>query len=137
MSDTIVASNDIKNLEVLIDGRVYTLAGSCPEEHLQRIGRYIDRKILDARRTKPITAYNFDLNTLFIIINIVDELFRKSDEVGVHEAEKARLTNEVKRLKTESEDLKTRLADMRKLLEDERKEFQKFKSEAEKREIKK
>jgi len=131
------AGGDIKNLEVLIDGRVYTLAGSCTEEHLQRISRYLDRKIADARKTKPITAYNFDLNTLFIIINIVDELFRKTDDVGTLETEKNRYLNEIKKLKAENEDLKARLTESKRLLDEEKKEFMKFKSETEKSEVKK
>ena len=130
------AGGEIKNLEVLIDGRVYTLAGSCTEEHLQRISRYLDRKIAEARKTKPITAYNFDLNTLFIIINIVDEMFKKTDEASSLETEKNRYANEIKKLKAEYEDLKTRLTEARRLL-DEEKNKPKFKNGTEANEAKK
>ena len=127
---------EIKNLEVLIDGRVYTLAGSCTEEHLQKISRYLDRKITEARKTKPITAYNFDLNTLFIIINIVDELFKKTDEAITFETEKNRYLNEIKKFKAENEDMKTRLAEARRLLEEE-KNKPRIKNETEANEVKK
>jgi len=112
---------------------VYTLSGSCPEEHLQRISRYIDRKIQDARKTKPITAYNFDLNTLFIIINMVDELFNKSDKVQALEVDTVKLANENKNIKAENENLKAKLAEARKQLDEERKTG----GEAEKKEVKK
>ena len=103
--------SETKNLEVLIDGRVYTLAGSCPEEHLQRIGRYIDRRISEARRVKPIKSYNFDLNTLFIIINTVDDLLSKADQVSG-------LENEIKKLNASNEWLNKQLTDTEILLED-------------------
>ena len=131
------AKAEKKNIEVLIDGRVYTLAGSCPEEHLQRIGRYIDRKISEARSIKPITAYNFDLNTLFIIINLVDDLLDKTDKSVSLKNEMENLSVENKRIKSENENLKQKLTEARKLLDDEKKEFIRFKNEIEKREIKK
>ena len=129
---------DTKNLEVLIDGRVYTLVGSCPEEHLQRIGRYIDKKITEARHVKPITSYNFDINTLFIIINIVDDLLYKMDTADALQSENNKLTAEIKRikienesLKTENEGLKSKMAEAHKLLEAEKKEHLKAKRAAE------
>jgi len=121
---------EVRNLEVLIDGRVYTLAGSCPEEYLQRIGRHIDKKIVEARRVKPITAYNFDLNTLYIMINLVDEMLTKSDGADAFEAESVRLTGELKKIKNENEDLRAKLAEVKKLLEDEKKETARYKGEA-------
>ena len=102
---------EVKNLEVLIDGRVYTLAGSCSEEHLQRIGRHIDKKIAEARRVKPVTAYNFDLNTLYIMINIVDDLIYKTDRANTLESENNRLAGELKKVKAENDELKSKLSD--------------------------
>ena len=121
---------ETRNLEVLIDGRVYTLAGSCTEEHLQRIGRHIDKQISEARRVKPITAYNFDLNTLYIMINLVDDLLYNSDKADGFESESARLQGELRKIKAENDDIKTKLAELKKSLEDERKETARLKNEA-------
>jgi len=114
------AEKNVKNLEVLIDGRVYTLAGTCSEEHLQRIGRHIDKKISEARRIKPITAYNFDLNTLYIMINLVDDLIYKTDRANTLESENARLIAENKKIKTEKDDITIKLSEANRQL-DERK----------------
>lgn len=127
-------NKDIKNLEVLIDGRVYTLAGSCSEEHLQRIGRHIDKKITEARRVKPITAYNFDLSTLYIMINLTDDLIYKTDRASTAESECARLTGELKKQKAELDDLRAKFAELSKQLEAEKRENAAYKSAVSKNE---
>lgn len=63
--------------EVLIDGKVYTVSGAGSEEYFQEIARYLDKKIAEAKRFKPITNAGFDISTLFILINIVDDLLKQ------------------------------------------------------------
>ena len=120
----------LRNLEVIIDGRVYTLAGNCTEEHLQRIGRYIDKKISEARRVKPITAYNFDLSTLYIVINLVDDLLQNTDRADILEAENDRAAGEAKRLRAEADDLKKKLFEANKIIEEDKKEIARLRNES-------
>ena len=138
---------ETKNLEVLIDGRIYTLAGSCSEEHLQRIGRYIDKRISEARRIKTIRSYNFDLNTLFIIINTVDDLLAKQDKADEFEKETRILKaqneglqkqilevqlakhDKAEELENEIKSLKKQLLECQALLEKEKKELINSKNE--------
>ena len=75
------SSNTPSNtVEVVIDGEVVTLVGVESEEYIQRVARYIDKKITEINRTRkqPFAANSF-MKTLLISVNIADDLFKERE----------------------------------------------------------
>lgn len=104
-------------LEVIIGGRTYTLQGGESEEYFQQLAWYLDKKIAEAKRVKPMTS-TIDLSTMHIIINIVDDLFKQrvlsaqsAENVKSMEEELKRYSNEISKLTDENLLLKERLSE--------------------------
>jgi len=82
-----MGESDQTKLNVIIAGRPYTLQGVESEEYIQQLAWYLDKKIDEAKRNKPMTGI-IDVNSLYVIINIVDDLF-KQREIAQHSVKKA------------------------------------------------
>ena len=74
------SSNANNTVEVVIDGEVVTLVGVESEEYIQRVARYIDKKISEINRSRkqPFAANSF-MKTLLISVNIADDLFKERE----------------------------------------------------------
>jgi len=113
-------------LECLIGGRKYVLEAAESEDYIQQLARYLDKKIAETKLSKPMPGV-LDVNSLFVIINIVDDLFKErdksdkamvkirelADERDFYKNELTRLSEENKtelaRLSEENQSLKKRL----------------------------
>jgi cell division protein ZapA len=82
--------------EVYILGKKYTIKGEAPEEHIQKLARYIEEKIKDVCNKFPNIA---PTNALILAtFNIADDLFQaraEQDDVAKHIEEKAALLVEL------------------------------------------
>lgn len=70
----------INRVQVVIDGEVFELSSPESPEHIQNVARYIDRKIKEIYSFKSEAAINARLRTLFISLNIADDLFKEKRE---------------------------------------------------------
>ncbi|MCL2851842.1 MAG: cell division protein ZapA [Defluviitaleaceae bacterium] len=66
-------------LQVVIAGEVVVLTGEESPEYIQRVARYIDKKMHELGRTKKVVSFNSFSKTLLIAINIADDLFKEID----------------------------------------------------------
>lgn len=84
-------------VELRIGGKDYTIVGTEPEEHIQRVGLYIDKKMCE------IMKMNNKLSTSMVAvltaINVADEYFKLRDS-------ELNLRRELKRLHDQLEGLK-------------------------------
>jgi len=84
-------------VELRIGGKDYTVVGTEPEEHIQRVGLYIDKKMCE------IMKMNNKLSTSMVAvltaINVADEYFKLRDS-------ELNLKKELKRLHDQLEGLK-------------------------------
>ena len=62
---------------VRIAGKDYNIAGYDPEDHVQRVAAYVDRKISEAALAAHLPA---DKAAVLVALNIADELMRAHDE---------------------------------------------------------
>lgn len=82
------ASNQKKQVEVVIGGKVYRLAGSESEEYIQSVAHYINKKLVELSR-HSVAGIEFTENyPILLALNIADDLFKErsrdtSDEAGV------------------------------------------------------
>lgn len=71
--------NNKKKIDVLIDGRSFTVVGNCSEEHIISMANYVDKKI------KELTAKNDRLSqamaATLAALNITDELYTTKEEL--------------------------------------------------------
>ena len=77
----------LNRIEVVIDKVVYELSSSEPVEYIQSVANYIDRKIKSIYSARSEAAINPRLKTLYISLNIADDLFKEKNNVKTLETE--------------------------------------------------
>lgn len=103
-----------KKVNVIIDGKTYTLITSDSPEKIRKIGEYVNKKINEISNT----SYAIDTRNAAVLtcINIADDYFKSVEDADnlriqtanyIKDAEKAR--NEIKKLNEEINRLKTHI----------------------------
>ena len=95
----------MNRIKVVIDNVVYELSSGESVEYIQMVANYIDRKIKNIYAAKSEGSINPSLRTLFISLNIADDLFKEKDKVKELEREAAGLRKEIAELKEKNERL--------------------------------
>jgi len=96
----------MNRIKVIIDGVVYELSSSESAEYIQAVANYIDRKIKSIYAVKSEGAINPSLRTLFVSLNIADDLFKEKDRVKELERESSALKKELDGVRKELENAK-------------------------------
>ncbi|MCL2564719.1 MAG: cell division protein ZapA [Defluviitaleaceae bacterium] len=131
-------------IEVVIDKVVYELTSSESVEYIQTVANYIDRKIKSIYSTRSEAAMNPRLRTLFISLNIADDLFKEKEktkaleqkyekELTVVREENWKLKKEFTTTKAELDNYKYEVQKAKQELEDSKIEFEKVKQELDER----
>ena len=71
--------NSKRKMEVIIDGKVYTLAGEESEEYMQRVASYVNNKIHEMKQTQNYKKLNKDLQAILLALNISDDLYKTKE----------------------------------------------------------
>ncbi len=71
----------LTNVEVVIDGKVYTLSGYEGQEYLQKVAAYINSKINEFDTLGNTKYLSSDMKSTFIQINIADDYFKAKAQV--------------------------------------------------------
>jgi len=95
----------MNRIKVVIDGVIYELSSGESVEYIQSVANYIDRKIKNIYSVKSEGAINPSLRTLFISLNIADDLFKERERVKELEREASGLRKEIATLKERNEKL--------------------------------
>lgn len=66
--------------EVLIGGRIYTLAGAEEESYLQRVASYISEKMSELKKQPGFTRQSADDQAVMIYLNLADDYFKAREE---------------------------------------------------------
>ena len=72
-------SKSKKMMEVIIDGKVYTLAGEESEEYMQRVASYVNGKIQEMKQIPSYKKLNRDLQGILLALNISDDLYKTKE----------------------------------------------------------
>ena len=65
------------DVEVLIDGRKYTLCGFESPEYIQKIASYINRKLAEFHKQEGYARLDLDLRNTLLAINIADDYYKE------------------------------------------------------------
>ena len=68
-----------RKMEVIIDGKVYTLAGEESEEYMQRIASYVNNKIQELKVSPSYKILYKDLQGILLALNISDDLYKTKE----------------------------------------------------------
>ncbi|EGD47850.1 protein of unknown function DUF710 [Ruminiclostridium papyrosolvens DSM 2782] len=94
-----------KNKVVIrIAGKDYTLVGSEPDEYIQRVGLYIDKKMNEIMLRN--SSFSTSLAAVLTAINVGDDYFKSRGREISLEKEKDELVSEMEKLKSEVEQLR-------------------------------
>ena len=102
----LIAVNGRNKVELRISGKDYMLVGTEPEEYIQRVGHYIDKKMSEIMRTS--NKLSTSMAAVLTAINVGDDFFK------CHENE-MNLKKELKRAQEEIESLR---ADKQRLIQE-------------------
>lgn len=70
-----------RKMEVIIDGKVYTLAGEEPEEYMQRIASYVNNKMQELKAVPSYKKLSKDMQGILLALNISDDLYKTKEVV--------------------------------------------------------
>ena len=108
--------NELNNIKVVIDGQVHELVSEDDPAYVQKVAAYIDDKIKQIHRQKNNGYINHRMKTLFISLNIADDLFKEREINKALKEEANELTSSlseyishVETLKKENKKLKEEL----------------------------
>lgn len=93
--------SDKNYAEVLIDGTVFTLAGTEDEGYLRRVAAYLNEKIGEVKRIPGFSRMNADYQTLMVQLNLTDDYFKEQERADTLETQKGILEKEAYSLKHE------------------------------------
>lgn len=89
------------NTEVLIDGKIYTLAGSEEEGYIQRLASYINEMVLTLKRQEGFTKQSAEYQNVMIELNMADDYFKAREQIARLEQQKSEMEKETYSLKHE------------------------------------
>ena len=78
---------DKNDVEVLINGRKYTICGFESAEYLQQIASYINRKFIDFRKKDYYARMDLDLRNILLAINIADDYYKAKKKASKYRTE--------------------------------------------------
>ncbi len=75
------------DIEVLIDGRKYTICGFESDEYLQQVAGYINRKFTEFKKKDYYSRLDLDLRNVLLAINIADDYFKTRKKMQEYKGE--------------------------------------------------
>lgn len=75
------------DVEVLIDGRKYTICGFESAEYLQQVASYINRKFIDFKKQDYYSRLDMDLRNVLLAINIADDYYKTKKKASEYRTE--------------------------------------------------
>ena len=124
---------ETKSVKVVIGGDVYDLESDGNPEHLHSVAAYIDAKMKSIHRQQSSIYINTKLKSMFLALNIADDLFKERQLSVDIKKEHAELTeslsdymDENAKLVQHNERLKEKVAQLEKEMIDVKQELREF-----------
>lgn len=108
------------NVQVVIDGKVYTLSGYEDSEYLNRVASYINDKLSEMRLEEGFKKQTREIQNILMYLNVADDYYktkRIANEIGLDLEDK----------KEELENLKQELVRLNLRIEEGEKEIEELK----------
>ena len=86
-------------VQVLIDGKVYTLSGYEDEDYLNRVASYINSKLAELKSAEGFRRQNRETQNTMTYLNIADDYFKCKRQADILELELENKNKELCNLK--------------------------------------
>lgn len=107
-----------RKMEVIIDGKVYTLAGEESEEYMQRIASYVNSKIRELKKMGSYKKLNKEFQSILLALNISDDLYKTKEVLKMFKEEYDKKDKEIYEKNQELLAEKVQLETSKKLVEE-------------------
>ncbi|MBQ9119520.1 MAG: cell division protein ZapA [Lachnospiraceae bacterium] len=105
------------NIEVIINGKRYTLSGYESEEYMQKVASYINKKYDEFKKHPSYRTMDVDMRNVLMQINLTDDYLKLKQQMSEKESDSDSKSGEIFELKHEIISLQTRIATLEKELE--------------------
>ncbi len=101
--------NTKNDVEVIINGKQYTLSGYESSEYLQKIATHINDKYAEFKQEEGYTKLDADMKNILLAINLSDEYYKVQQSVEELQKEKEDLEKEIFNMKHDMIAMKAQL----------------------------
>lgn len=101
--------NTKTDVDVIINGKRYTISGYESSEYLQRIANHINDKITEFKEQDGYSRLDNDMKHILLAINLADDYYKAQQGAEDLQAEKAELEKEIFDMKHDMIDMQTKL----------------------------
>ena len=111
-------------IQVLIDGKIYTIGGSEDEAYLQKAANYVNEKNAVMHRIPGFSRQSADYQQIMLELNIADDYFKALEKAESMEKLKNEMEKETYSLKHKLVTVQIKQDDMLKKLEDRQRQLE-------------
>lgn len=115
------------DVEVVINGKQYTLSGYESSEYMQKIANHINKKLTEFKMQEGYSRLDIDMKNILLAINLSDDYYKAQKAIEDIRLENEEMGKEVFDMKHELISAKTKIEE----LEEELKKIKQEKKEAE------
>ncbi len=119
--------NTKNDVEVIINGKQYTLSGYESSEYLQKIANHINDKLTELKLNEGYMRLEAEMKNIYLAINLTDDYYKVQQSVEDLQKDKEGLEAEIFNIKHDMIEMKTQLEERQKEIE----ALQKDKTESE------
>ena len=113
--------NTKNDVEVVINGKQYTLCGYESSDYLQQIARHINDKYTEFKQQDGYNRFDTDMKNILLAINLTDDYYKAQNQADALEHQKEALEKEIFEMKHELIARQTRIEELEKTLQEVRK----------------
>lgn len=106
------------NVQVIIDGKVYTLSGYEDEDYLNKVAMYINNKLTELKATESFKRLNKEFQNTLVFLNIADDYYKVKKQADLLEIETEDKNKEIYELKHEMIALQMKLEEAEQQVEE-------------------
>lgn len=110
--------NTKNDVEVIINGKQYTLSGYESSDYLQRIATHINDKYAEFKQNEGYTKLDADMKNILLAINLSDEFYKVQESVEELQRSKEDLEKEIFNMKHDMIAMKEQLGEREKEIEE-------------------
>lgn len=114
--------NTKNDVEVVINGKQYTLSGYESSEYLQKIATHINDKYAELKKEDGYAQLDIDMKNTFLAINLSDDYYKAQKALDSLQSEKDDLEKEIFNIKHDMIAMKAQLEEKEKEIETLKKE---------------